>query len=96
MLLWIACFLLTYLATEPAAAASQSQRAQLRILTYNLPHDGPRSGFFENGTNLKQRLDMTVQELQRLQPSVIAFQEASVSRAHGNVPSGSPMRSDTS
>ncbi len=58
----------------------------LRVLTYNLLHDGPWSGFFENGTHLEERLDMTIQELQRLQPDVIALQEASDSRKHGNVP----------
>ena len=71
---------------EPAATAAQNQPPQLRILTYNLLHDGPWSGFFENGTHLEERLDMTLQELRRLQPDVIALQEASVSRTHGDVP----------
>ena len=71
---------------EPAATAAQNQPPQLRILTYNLLQDGPWSGFFENGTHLEERLDMTLQELRRLQPDVIALQEASVSRTHGDVP----------
>jgi endonuclease/exonuclease/phosphatase family metal-dependent hydrolase len=78
------CFLLTQLTHEPVMA--QEQPSQLRVLTYNLLHDGPWSGFFENGTHLEERLDMTIQELQRLQPDVIALQEASDSRKHGNVP----------
>ena len=82
----LVCFLLTCLMNEPAATAAQNQPPQLRILTYNLLHDGPWSGFFENGTHLEERLDMTIQELRRLQPDVIALQEASVSRTHGNVP----------
>src|SRR6185312_3338243 len=86
MSLLIICFLLTYLTNEPAAAATQYRPAELRILTYNLLHDGPWSGFFENGTHLEERLDMTIQELRRLQPDIIAFQEASDSRRHGNVP----------
>lgn len=86
MSLLIICFLLTYLTNEPAAAATQYQPAELRILTYNLLHDGPSSGFFENGTHLEERLDMTIQELRRLQPDIIVFQEASDSRRHGNVP----------
>jgi len=68
------------------SSAALNKPAELRVLTYNLLHDGPWSGFFENGTHLKERLDMTIQELRRLQPDVIAFQEASDSRRHGNVP----------
>jgi endonuclease/exonuclease/phosphatase family metal-dependent hydrolase len=58
----------------------------LRVLTYNLLHDGAWSGFFESGTHLKERLDISIQELKRLQPDIIALQEASDSRKHGNVP----------
>ncbi len=86
MPLFVVSFLLTYLTAVPASTAAQNQPSQLRVLTYNLLHDGPWSGFFENGTNLEERLDMTIQELRRLQPDVIAFQEASDSRRHGNVP----------
>lgn len=78
------CFLLTHMTNQPAWA--QEPSAPLRVLTYNLLHDGPWSGFFENGTHLEERLDMTIQELQQLQPDVIALQEASDSRKHGNVP----------
>ncbi len=56
------------------------------MLTYNLLHDGAGSGFFESGTHLQERLEITIQELKRLQPDIIALQEASVSRRHGNVP----------
>lgn len=77
------CFVLIQLTHESVMA--QEQPAQLRVLTYNLLHDGPWSGFFENGTHLEERLDMTIQELQRLELDVIALQEASDSRKHGNV-----------
>ena len=72
---------------DPAASveAGREDPTGLRVLTYNLLHDGPLSGFFENGTHLEERLDMTIQELRRLQPDVIALQEASDSRRHGNV-----------
>lgn len=86
MPLLVVSFLLTCLTNEPAAIAGQNQPSRLRVLTYNLLHDGPSSGFFENGTHLEERLDMTIQELRHLQPDVIAFQEASDSRRHGNVP----------
>jgi len=73
---------------DPAASveAGREDPTGLRVLTYNLLHDGPLSGFFENGTHLEERLDMTIQELRRLQPDVIALQEASDSRKHGHVP----------
>lgn len=82
---WLATILLLW---TPAVFAEETRQdpSALRVLTYNLLHDGPWSGFFENGTNLEARLDMTIQELQRLQPDVIALQEASDSRKHGNVP----------
>ncbi|OQW35235.1 MAG: hypothetical protein A4E19_16830 [Nitrospira sp. SG-bin1] len=84
--LWVVFVLLTALIHEPAAVQAQSQPGPLRVLTYNLLHDGPWSGFFESGTHLAERLDLTIQELRRLQPDVIALQEASDSRKHGNVP----------
>ena len=82
---WLASILLL---CTPAAHAEEGRQdaPALRVLTYNLLHDGAWSGFFESGTHLAERLDMTIQELQRLQPDVIALQEASDSRKHGNVP----------
>ncbi|MBH0202285.1 MAG: hypothetical protein HP496_08325 [Nitrospira sp.] len=82
---WLAAILLL---CSPATQAEQGRgnSPPLRVLTYNLLHDGAWSGFFESGTHLEERLDMTIQELQRLQPDVIALQEASDSRKHGNVP----------
>ncbi len=84
-LLFLAAMLLLF---DPAARAEAGREdpTGLRVLTYNLLHDGAWSGFFESGTHLAERLDMTIQELQRLQPDVIALQEASDSRKHGNVP----------
>ena len=82
---WLAAILLCW---APVTHADETRRESpaLRVLTYNLLHDGGWSGFFESGTHLAERLDMTIQELQRLQPDVIALQEASDSRKHGNVP----------
>ncbi|MDK2745022.1 MAG: endonuclease/exonuclease/phosphatase family protein [Nitrospira sp.] len=79
----VVCLVVACLTDESAAASNEP--AQLRVLTYNLLHDGPWSGFVENGTHLEERLEMTIQELRRVQPDVIAFQEASQSRRHGNV-----------
>lgn len=72
--------------TTAWAEPVQEETRNLRVLTYNLLHDGAGSGFFESGTHLQERLEITIQELKRLQPDIIALQEASVSRRHGNVP----------
>lgn len=85
ILQWLVAILLL---CNPAAHAEEGREDQpgLRVITYNLLHDGPWSGFFDNGTHLEERLAMVIGELQRLQPDVIALQEASDSRQHGNVP----------
>ena len=82
---WLAAILLL---CNPTAHAENGRgdSSTLRVLTYNLLHDSPWSGFFESGTHLEERLEMTIQELRRLQPDIIALQEASDSRKHGNVP----------
>jgi endonuclease/exonuclease/phosphatase family metal-dependent hydrolase len=85
ILLWLLVTLGSF--PSPALAEpSQEGPSRLRVLTYNLLHDGGWSGFFESGTHLEERLEMTIQELRRLQPDIIALQEASESRKHGNVP----------
>ena len=68
----------------PAFAGQESR--PLRVLTYNVLHDGPTSGFFNNGTYLEERLDMVVREFRQIDADIIALQEASESRRHGNVP----------
>lgn len=85
ILLWLTSIL--GLVSSPARAEpGQDAASRLRVLTYNLLHDGGWSGFFESGTHLEERLEMTIQELRRMQPDIIALQEASESRKHGNVP----------
>ena len=79
---FIALFVLP-VTTLPAAKAEPHP---LRVITYNLLHDGPTSGFFNNGTYLEERLDMVVREFKQLDADIIALQEASESRRHGNVP----------
>jgi endonuclease/exonuclease/phosphatase family metal-dependent hydrolase len=78
--------LLGLFTSAATAEPGQDTTSRLRVLTYNLLHDGGWSGFFESGTHLEERLEMTIQELRRLQPDIIALQEASESRKHGNVP----------
>jgi endonuclease/exonuclease/phosphatase family metal-dependent hydrolase len=58
----------------------------LRVVTYNLLHDGAASGFLYGSTHLEERLEMAIRELKTLAPDIVAVQEASDSRTHGNVP----------
>lgn len=58
----------------------------LRVVTYNVLHDGAGSGFLDGDTHLEARLQIAIRELQALDPDILAIQEASVSRRHGNVP----------
>jgi endonuclease/exonuclease/phosphatase family metal-dependent hydrolase len=74
------------LAIPAGSASTEEAHHPLRILTYNLLHDGASSGFVNNGTRLEERLDMVIEALTALDPDIIAFQEASQSRRHGNVP----------
>ncbi len=85
ILLWLTA-LLGLFRSPAIAEPGQDTSSRLRVLTYNLLHDGGWSGFFESGTHLGKRLEMTIQELRRLQPDIIALQEASDSRKHGNIP----------
>jgi endonuclease/exonuclease/phosphatase family metal-dependent hydrolase len=68
-----------------AVPESKSSGRPLRVVTYNLLHDGAGSGFVDGRTHLEERLEMTIQELKALDPDIIAVQEASDSRLHGNV-----------
>lgn len=69
-----------------AIAESQNGLRPLRVVTFNLLHDGAGSGFLDGDTHLEERLEMTIRELKTLDPDIIAVQEASDSRRHGNVP----------
>ncbi|WP_447597840.1 endonuclease/exonuclease/phosphatase family protein [Nitrospira sp. Nam80] len=75
------------LATVPATLALEQDapRRPLRFVTLNILHDGPTSGFLNNGTRLEERMDLVIRELHRFDPDVVALQEASHSRRHGDV-----------
>ena len=77
---------LTGAATAQARAESHNGLRPLRVVTFNLLHDGAGSGFLDGDTRLEERLEMTILELKKLDPDIIAVQEASDSRRHGNVP----------
>ena len=78
------CLLL--LPTAEAAVPVKEGMRPLRVITFNLLHDGAASGFFDGRTRLEERLDMAIRELKGLDPDIVAVQEASDSRRHGNVP----------
>lgn len=79
---------LLFIAFSSAAARTgeENRNPPLRVVTYNLLHDGAASGLFEGRTRLEERLEMAIRELKALNPDIVAVQEASVSRTHGNVP----------
>jgi endonuclease/exonuclease/phosphatase family metal-dependent hydrolase len=78
--------LLICLSAGQASAGSEDGVRPLRVVTYNLLHDGAGSGFLDGHTHLEDRLEMAIRELQTLDPDIVAVQEASDSRRHGNVP----------
>jgi endonuclease/exonuclease/phosphatase family metal-dependent hydrolase len=78
--------LLMCLLAGQAWAGSEDGVRPLRVVTYNLLHDGAGSGFLDGHTRLEERLEMAIRELQALDPDIVAVQEASDSRRHGNVP----------
>ena len=70
---------------ESSVAAGEESSAVLRVVTFNLLHGGPASGWRGTGEHLEERLAMVTRELQALAPDVIGLQEASVTRGRGNV-----------
>jgi endonuclease/exonuclease/phosphatase family metal-dependent hydrolase len=81
----IGLILLTLAPATVQATANEPSRP-LRLVTYNVLHGGPASGFMLDDTQLDVRLDMAVRELEALQPDIIALQEVSQSRQYGDVP----------
>ena len=70
---------------SPAFAAAEPSDF-ITVVSFNVLHGGPWSGFAGDGRRLERRLEMVGEALAGLRPDVIALQEASVSRRLGNVP----------
>src|SRR5215470_18593640 len=70
---------LAFASVDPAAADP------LRVLTFNLLHGGPVASVTGDGERLEDRLAIVVAELRRLQPDVVALQEASIGSRRGHV-----------
>src|SRR5262245_53210444 len=67
------------------APASRAAAEPIRVLTFNLLHGGPVASVTGDGEHLEDRLAIVVAELRRLQPDVIALQEASIGSRRGHV-----------
>src|SRR5712691_5891539 len=76
--------LLVVLTCVPATVSGE--RGPLTVLTHNVLHGGPWSGFAGDGQRLGRRMDLIADELAALRPDVVALQEAAVSRRLGDVP----------
>ncbi|WP_172834372.1 endonuclease/exonuclease/phosphatase family protein [Nitrospira japonica] len=82
---WVALTLFFASPIIMPAALAQDDPPPLRVVTYNLLHDGAASGFIEGDTHLEDRLEMVIRELKALDPDIVGLQEASDSRTHGNI-----------
>jgi endonuclease/exonuclease/phosphatase family metal-dependent hydrolase len=83
---FVAALLLTTLLVVCSTASGRADPARpLRVVTYNLLHDGATSGFLDGRTHLDERLEIAMRELKAIEPDIVAVQEASESRTHGNV-----------
>ena len=71
-------------ACVPGLAAERGD--VLTVVSHNVLHGGPWSGFAGDGQRLERRMDLVADALAALRPDVIALQEAAVSRRLGNVP----------
>jgi endonuclease/exonuclease/phosphatase family metal-dependent hydrolase len=69
------------------AAAEEPPPSTLRFVSLNVLHGGPLSGWTGNDSHLEARLDLVSDALRALSPDVVALQEASWSRARGEVAS---------
>lgn len=74
-------------AVATPAAAGDPPAPTLRFVSLNVLHGGPLSGWTGRDSHLEARLDLVSEALRALSPDVVALQEASWSRARGEVAS---------
>ena len=72
---WVV-LLLVALAIGPASAEAPST---LRVVTFNLLHGGPTSGWWGDDHQLDARLELVARELRALDPDILGLQESSIS-----------------
>jgi endonuclease/exonuclease/phosphatase family metal-dependent hydrolase len=68
-----------------APAATAAEDRPLRVVTFNLLHGGPWSGFNGRDDHLGARLPLIAAQLRALEPDVVALQESPVTRWRGDV-----------
>jgi endonuclease/exonuclease/phosphatase family metal-dependent hydrolase len=78
-------FGLLLLVSVAAPSATSGEERPLRLVTFNLLHGGPWSGFTGDDQHLEARLAMMIEELAALRPDVVALQESPVTRWRGDV-----------
>jgi endonuclease/exonuclease/phosphatase family metal-dependent hydrolase len=66
-------------------SASVVRAETVRVVSFNLFHGGPTSGWFGDGHRLEERLDLVRAELRTLAPDVIGLQEASAAWGRGDI-----------
>jgi endonuclease/exonuclease/phosphatase family metal-dependent hydrolase len=76
---------LLLLVSVAAPSATGGEERPLRLVTFNLLHGGPWSGFTGDDQHLEARLAMMTEELAALRPDVVALQESPVTRWRGDV-----------
>ena len=83
-MLRLLCLLLVVIVAGPAAPAEAEERP-LRLVTFNVLHGGPWSGFTGDDLQLESRLAMIIEGLRALDPDVVALQESPITRRRGDV-----------
>ena len=68
-----------------ASGQTPSTPPPLRVVTLNVLHGGPLSGWTGKDSHLEARLELVTEALLALGPDVVALQEASRTRARGEV-----------
>jgi len=82
----LACAVVALVAALWSPAFAAEAPVVIRVVSFNVLHGGPWSGFTGDGQRLERRLDLVAERLAELRPDIVALQEASVSRRLGNVP----------
>lgn len=79
----VAVVALVVMACAPARAGEGP--VSLTVLSHNVLHGGPWSGFAGDGQQLERRMALIADELAALRPDIVALQEVAVSRRLGDV-----------
>jgi endonuclease/exonuclease/phosphatase family metal-dependent hydrolase len=76
---------LLLLVSVVAPSATGAEDRPLRLVTFNLLHGGPWSGYTGDDQHLEARLAMMIEGLGALRPDIVALQESPVTRGRGDV-----------